>query len=115
MLQTLEMTELLLMAFLSSYQMPSLQRLKMTHMEPFCFVLGYRVSHRGFFSFSFFSFFLEVTFENETTVWPFIARKSLLLLPKELEEDKTKCGIIHQVWYAEIGLIGTILGESRVL
>lgn len=30
-------------------QMPSMQRLKMTHMEPFSFVLGYRISCRGFF------------------------------------------------------------------
>lgn len=54
-------------------------------------------------------------FENKTAVWPFSARKSLLLLPRELEDDKTKCGIIHQVWHAEVGLIGTILGGSRVL
>lgn len=52
-------------------------------------------------------------FENKTAVWPFSARKSLLLLPRDLE-DKNKCGIIHRVWYAEIGLIGTILGGSRV-
>lgn len=84
----------------------------MTHMEPFCFVLGNRVFHRGF---SYPLFFLEVIFVNKTAVWPFSARKSLLLLPRELEKDKTKCGIIRQMWYAEIGIIGTILGGSSVL
>lgn len=56
----------------------------MTQMEPFGFVLRYRKSC-GVVFFSL-AFFLAVMFENKTTVWPSCARKSLLLLPRELED-----------------------------